>query len=143
MSAEENAALVRRYFEECVSPASGPDQARALSVADELLTEDFVMFFNDDTEAEAGHGRDEHKRFLIGHAEAFPDDHWTIEALFADEDGAACRWHFLGTHAGTGNPIDVRAADFYRIRDGRLAELRRFLDFRSLNRQRRPQAPRG
>ena len=143
MSAEENAALVRRYFAECVSPASSPDPSRALSLVDELLTEDFVMFFNDDTEADAARGRDEHKRFLIGHAEHFPDDDWTVEALFADDEGAACRWHFLGTHAGTGNPIDVRAADFYRIRDGRLAEFRRFLDFRSLDHQRRPQRGQG
>lgn len=130
-------------FEDCVSPASGADQAHALAVADELLTEDFVMFFNNDTEAEAAHGRDEHKRFLVDHARAYPDDHWTIEALIAGDEAAACRWHFLGTHAETGNPIDVRAADFYRVRDGRLAELRRFLDFRSLNRQARPRTAEG
>lgn len=139
MSAEQNASLVRRYFEECVSPATGPNQERALAVADELLTDDFVMFFNNATDAEATRGRDAHKEFIAGHARTFPEDHWTIEALVADEGSVACRWHFQSSH-GTGNRIDVRAADFYRVRDGRLAELRRFLDFRSLDRQTRQPA---
>lgn len=140
MSADHNATLVRRYFRECVSGASGPDQDRALAIADELLTSDFVMFFNNETDAEAQHGREQHKGFLVDHARDYPDDHWTVEALIADEESAACLWHFQSKHARTGNPIDVRAADFYRFRDGRLAELRRFLDFKDFDRQKRPQA---
>jgi ketosteroid isomerase-like protein len=60
-----------------------------------------------------------------------------------DEDAAACRWRIQTIYARTGNPVDVRAADFFRVRDGRLAELRRFLDFESLNRQTRPRAAQG
>ena len=137
MSAEQNAALVRRYFEECVSGASGPEQHRALAILDELLTDDFAMFYNSDTDAEAAHGRERHKEFLIEHAQAYPDDHWFIEALVVDEKSAACQWRIRATHARTGNPIDVRAADIFQVRDGRLAELRRFLDFTSLHRQTR------
>jgi hypothetical protein len=40
---------------------------------------------------------------------------------------------FQARHAKSGNPIDVRAADFFTVRNGRLAELRRFLDFESLD----------
>jgi len=143
MSAEQNAALVRRYFEECVSGASGPDQEHALSIVDEILTEDFVMFYNNATDAKADRGREHHKEFLVDHARAYPDDHWTIEALLADEEAAACWWRIQARHARTGNPIDVRAGDFFRIRDGRLAELRRFLDFKSLDRQTRPPVSKG
>lgn len=141
MSADQNAALVRRYFEECVSGASAPDPRRALALVDELMTDDFVMFSNSDTETEATRGREGHREFLVAHARAFPDDHWTIEALIADEDSAACHWRIKSSHAKTGNPIDVRAADFYRFRDGRIAELRRFLDFKDLARQTRPGVP--
>jgi ketosteroid isomerase-like protein len=141
MSAE-NATLVRRYFEECVSGASGPDQTHALAILDEVLTDDFVMFYNNDTDAEATRGRERHKEFLINHARHFPNDHWTVEALVADKESAACLWRIQSSHARTGNQIDVRAADFFRVRDGRLAELRRFLDFRSLDRQTRPAAAR-
>jgi len=112
MSNEQNAALVRRYFRECVSGASGPDQERALAIVDEALTSDFVMTYNNETDAEAMHGRERHKQFLVEHAK-------------------------------TGNRIDVRAADFFSVRNGRLAELRRFLDFDSFDRQLRPPAPRG
>jgi len=138
MSAEQNDALVRRYFEECVSGASGPDQRHAIALVDDLMSADFVMFYNNDTDAQATRGRELHKAFLVEHAANFPDDHWTIEALIADEDTAACLWRIQSSHAKTGNAIDVRAADFYRFRDGRLAEMRRFLDFKSLGRQTRP-----
>ncbi len=138
MSAEQNAALVRRYFGECVNKVNGPDHDRALTLVDELMTDDFVMFYNSDTEADATRGRELHKEFLVEHARNFPDDHWTVEVLLADDEGAACEWRIKSSHARTGNSIDVRAADFFRVRDGRLAELRRFLDFKDLARQTRP-----
>jgi len=143
MPAEQNAALVRRYFEECVSGVSGPDRDLVLAMVDELLTDEFVMFYNSDTDAEAARGRERHKEFLVEHARAYPDDHWTVEALIADEAIVACQWRIQATYAETGRPIDVRAADFFRVRDGRLAELRRFLEFRSLRRQSRPPAAQG
>jgi len=106
----------------------------------ELLSVDFVMSYNNETDAEAARGRERHKEFLVRHARNFPDDHWTVEALVADEEMVACQWRIQATHAETGNPIDVRAADFFRVRNGRLAELRRFLDFESLDQQRRSPA---
>jgi ketosteroid isomerase-like protein len=56
-------------------------------------------------------------------------------ALVADPEVVACQWRIRATHATSGNAIDVQAADIFRIRAGRLAELRRFLDFKSLDRQ--------
>ena len=142
MSSKQTGGLVRRYFAECVSGASGPDQPGALAVVDELLSADFVMAYNNETDAEAAHGRDRHKDFLVEHARRFPDDHWTVEALVADEETVACLWRFESRDPRTGNAIDVRAADFFRIRNGRLAELRRFLDFESFERQLQPQSGR-
>jgi ketosteroid isomerase-like protein len=141
MSAEQNVVLVRRYFGECVNRV-GPDQERALAIVDELMSSDFVMAYNNDTNAEAVRGRERHKEFLVEHARTFPDDHWTVEALVADEVVVACRWRIHATHAKTSNPIDVRAADFFIVRDGRLTELRRFLDFKSFHGQLRPRAAR-
>jgi ketosteroid isomerase-like protein len=142
MSTEQNTALVRPYFDECVSQASGPGQRQALAIVDELLTDDFVMRYNT-ADAEATRGRQGHKEFLVAHAGNFPNDSWTIEALIADEETAACHWRIQTIYAPTGNPIDVRAAGFYRVRGGRLAELRRSLDFKSLDRQKRRPAARG
>jgi ketosteroid isomerase-like protein len=138
MSAPANASLVRRYFTESVSGATGGDQPRALAVLDELLSPDFVMRYNNETDAEATRGRERHKEFVARHARNLPDDTWTIEAIVAAGDTVACVWHFQGTHAQTGNPVDVRAADFFTVRDDRLAELRRFLDFKSFEEQLEP-----
>jgi ketosteroid isomerase-like protein len=141
-ASERNAALVRRYFTDCVSRASGPDQAAALAVLDEVMSSDFVMVYNDETDAEAMRGRERHKEFLIEHVRNLPDDTWTVEALVADEMTVACAWRFEGSHSTTGNRVEARAADFFTVRDGRLAELRRFLDFKSFERQLRKRSPR-
>jgi ketosteroid isomerase-like protein len=106
-----------------------------MAVLDELLTDDFLMLYGNQNDAEAVRGRERHKEFVDRHARAFVDDKWTIEALVADEQTVACRWRIEATHAETGSRIDVRAADFYTARNGRLAELRRFLDFRSFEAQ--------
>jgi ketosteroid isomerase-like protein len=135
MSTEENLLLVRRYFTECVSGASGPDRQRALAVVDELLTSDFAMFYNSDAGAAAMRGPERHKEFLVEHARNFPEDNWTVEALVANHGTVACQWRIEATHAKTGNRIDVHAADFFHVRNGRLAELRRFLDFKSFEGQ--------
>jgi ketosteroid isomerase-like protein len=132
---DANAALVRRYFGECVSAATGPHQSIAMALVDELLTADFVMLYNSQADDEANRGRERHKAFLIQHARSFPDDHWTIEALVAGQDLVACQWRFEANQPLPGGRIDVRAADFFKVRAGRLAELRRFLDFESFQKQ--------
>jgi ketosteroid isomerase-like protein len=129
MSGAENAALVRRYFNDCVSAVTGLDRDLALALLDELITADFTMAYSHESSAEAARGRDRHKEFLVGHAEAFPDDQWTVEVLVADDEVVACEWRFRGTHAESGNRVDLLAADFFTFRDGRLATLHRFLDF--------------
>ena len=133
-----NRALVERYFAECVNRMNGPDRAAALAVVESLLAADFVMTYNSglDSEGERGVGR--HQAFLVQHARAYPDDQWAIETLVADDDTVACICRIRARHAESGNLIDVRAADFYVIRDGRLASLRRFLDFEDLRAQTRP-----
>lgn len=137
MSADDTAMLVRRYFDDCVQRVNGPERQRALATLDELLTDDFLMVYNGDDAAKADRGRQRHKAFLVSHARAYPDDGWTVASLIADDDSAACVWRIRARHARTGNAIDVTAADFYRVRGGRLAELRRFLDFAGLERQQR------
>lgn len=129
VSSGENVVLVQRYFAECVSEATGSEPECALAVLDELLADDFVMTYNGATEDQGEHGREKHKEFVQGHARTFPKDDWVIEAIVADRSTVACRWRFRGRHAETGNLVDVRAADFFTVRDGRLQAVRRFLDF--------------
>lgn len=136
MASGENIAIALRYYEECANDYGDPEKKRAMEAADRLLTDDFLMSYNNHGVDDADVGRDEHKQFLLRHTRGFPGERWTIEAAVADDQTVACQWHLLATHAETGNTIDLRAADFFTVREGRLAALRRFLDFRDLDEQR-------
>ncbi len=137
MSNDQNIALMRRYFEECIAGGDSGERP-ALALVDELLSPDFVMSYNNQSDAQSMRGSESHKAFLARHARNYPNDRWSIEAIVADDTTVACQWRLQCTHAESGNPIDIRAADFFTVRDGRLTDLRRFLDFYDLNRQKQP-----
>jgi ketosteroid isomerase-like protein len=134
MSTDTNMTLVRRYYAECANDPS-PNKQQGLMVVDHLLSPDFAMAYNNDIDDKVAHGRDRHKAFLIDHARTFPGEHWTVERMIADEQTVACRWRVQATHAETGNPMDLRGADFFTIAHGQLAELHRFLDVQTLMQQ--------
>jgi len=140
MSPEENKALVRRYYEECANDYGDPDKMRALTSADDLLNPDFSMCYCNQNDTEAMRGKDKHKEFLVGHTQAFPGERWTIEGLVADEHAVATRVRVEATHAGTGNPMNVRIADFFTVQDGQITELRRYMDFQSMVQQMQPKS---
>ena len=59
----------------------------------------------------------------------FPDIQWTMEEMIAEDDRVAARFTMRGTHKGTffgvvptGNTIQVRAMNFYRLANGKLVE---------------------
>ncbi len=135
MDSQKNTATVKRYFAECLNQSGAPDPGQAVALLDELLAEDIVMYYNNQTDDAARHGVTQHKEFVLRHARGYIQANWMIETLLADGDFVACQWRLLAIHAPTGNPIDVRAADIYRLRGGRITELRRFLDFKSLGEQ--------
>jgi ketosteroid isomerase-like protein len=138
VTAEDNRRLVERYFADCLNRLNGGGRAAALAVVDELMAPDFVMTYNNDPEPKGMHGTGRHKAFLVDHARAYRDDAWTLESIVADDATVACIWRIQATHATSGNAVDVHAADFFEVRGGRLARLRRFLDFEDLARQTEP-----
>jgi ketosteroid isomerase-like protein len=135
MRSEANIGILRRYYEECANDYGDPEKRRALAAVDELLSPDFAMYYNNESDGEARRGADEHKEFLIAHTRAFQGERWTVEAIVADEQTVACQWRVQATHTETGNPIDVRAADFFTVEGGRLAPLHRFLDWEMVRAQ--------
>jgi steroid delta-isomerase-like uncharacterized protein len=119
MSAEENRALIKRFYDEGWN-------ANNLDVYDELVTDDFV-----DHQALPGlpPGRDGFKGLNAMFRAAFPDVWVDISEVVAEDDKVGCRWRSTGTHEGdlfgipaTGKKVDVTATVFYRVEDGRLAE---------------------
>jgi steroid delta-isomerase-like uncharacterized protein len=79
-------------------------------------------------------GRDTVRATAIRYREAFPDLHWQIEDLIAEEDDAgiataALRWTAIGTHEGeyagipaTGRRITFTGISFYRLRSGQVTD---------------------
>jgi steroid delta-isomerase-like uncharacterized protein len=90
MSQEEiNKAIARRDFEE------GINQGK-LEIYDEIVADDFVLH----TASGDINGVESLKAYLTMYITAFPDFHFTIEDIFAEDDMVAIRWGCTGTHQG-------------------------------------------
>jgi predicted ester cyclase len=90
-------------------------------------------------------------RGLAGYAAAlravvdgFPDYHWDLRQLLVDGDRLAAHLHDTGTHRGeylgvpgTGRRVTAEEYAFYRLRDGRIAEVWGTADNLALLRQMR------
>jgi steroid delta-isomerase-like uncharacterized protein len=121
MSAEDNKALVRRFFEEFW------DQ-KNLAAADELLASNHVDH-TPGSPPELPHGPEGFKQFGSVYFTAFPDLHLTIEDMVAEGDTVVTRWTSHGTNTGSlfGMPATNKSATITgitinRIVDGKAVE---------------------
>ncbi len=133
MSAEDNKALVRRWFEELFNEAK-------LDVADEIVTPDHVS--HDTSTPEHPPGPEGERQLVNLVRGAFPDGRISIEDLVAEGDRVAVRWTFRGTHRGdfmgvapTGNQVEMGAMDLLRIAGGKIAETWSNVDMMAMMRQ--------
>ena len=119
MSAEENKAILRRWFEELWD-------RRNLDAIDEIVADNFV-FHN----APPGIPPDrEGVRQLVTMMQAaFPDVRITVEDQIGEGDKVVTRWTFAGTHKGelmgiapTGKQIAISVITINRIAGGKAAE---------------------
>ena len=118
MSAEDNKAIVRRFYEEVFNQ-------RNLAVVDELCITNH-LFHNPPTTLQ---GREEFKQLLSVYITAFPDARFTVEDLIAEGDRVASRYTFRGTHQGdlmgippTGKQVTVTGIIVNRIVNGKSEE---------------------
>jgi len=119
ISAEENAALYRRWFEEVVS-------AGDLALADELLAPDYAMHFPG---MAATVDREGHKQLVMMFRTGFPDWTETVEDVIAAGDKVVIRVTGRGTHEGlfqgieaTGRRVTATGVGIGRIEGGRIVE---------------------
>ena len=133
---DQNAELVRRYFEEVYND-------RHLDRVDELLADDFGRS-NAANPHENEPGNDDDVRRVQAWLDAFPDLHITVDDLFADGDRVAVRSTWTGTQRGPlpqyGAPATDRRAEWgativYRVECGELQENWVTMDFLTLFRQ--------
>jgi len=118
MSAEENKALVRRFYEEI-------DKGN-IDAMDELVAEDYLD--HNPPPFPVAPGRDGLKQAFKIFWEATPGYH-PIEEQIADGDKVVTRLTSFGTHKGdlpgapaTGNRLEMTSITIHRIENGRLVE---------------------
>lgn len=124
MSLEQNKAVVRRWIEE------GWNQGR-LEVADELYAPDFMARGSVADPGLELRGPVAVKAFARRTRAAFPDIHFTVEQLLAEEDMVVGVFTVRGTHHGeldgipaTGRRVEFVAVDVWRLAGGRIVERR-------------------
>jgi steroid delta-isomerase-like uncharacterized protein len=120
VSAEENKALARRWFEEVFN-------AQNFDVADEITAQDTVNHDPTLTDLPSGPEGDRHVVNLY-HG-AFPDANITIEDQVAEGDKVVTRWTGRGTHQGellgvspSGNRVENSGITINRVSGGKIAE---------------------
>jgi steroid delta-isomerase-like uncharacterized protein len=118
--AEENKALVRRWFEDLFNEGN-------LDVADEIIDPDHLG--HDPTLPDLPIGPEGQKQLVNLYRSAFPDARITIEKQVAEGDTVATRWTGRGTHQGelmgvapTGNQVTLTGIDISRISEGKIVE---------------------
>jgi steroid delta-isomerase-like uncharacterized protein len=117
--AQENEALVRRYFEEAWVKGN-------LAAIYDFMAPDYVEHQVPDVQLAS---RDSLKQLLATYYKAFPDLKSVLHDIFAHGDRVAFRWSVSGTHLGdwvgippTGNHIAASGITIYRIVGGKAVE---------------------
>jgi steroid delta-isomerase-like uncharacterized protein len=119
--AAENKALVRRFYEEVWDKGK-------LDVCDEVFAHDYVR--HDLRATEALPGPEGQKRIAADFRRAFPDLHFQVDLLLAEDGYVVGRWTASGTHRGSWGTLEPsgRRATFsgvniLRFENGRAAEI--------------------
>jgi predicted ester cyclase len=121
--AEENKALVRRFFEEVYNRGN-------LDVADELLAPDFAWKLPGKDAA-----KEDYKQWVASQLAASSDLHFSIEEQVAEGEKVVTR--LIGSHdqkafgefAPSGVRITIEAIIIHRVVEGKIVEERNKADF--------------
>ena len=111
--------LVRRFFEEVWNQGN-------LAAIDELFAPSYIRY---DPAAPEAKGLAGFKQLVVRLRTAFPDLHFTLEEIIAEDDKVMTRALLRGTHRGeywgiapTGKPVAVMGMVVLRIAQGKFQE---------------------
>jgi steroid delta-isomerase-like uncharacterized protein len=119
MSAEENKAAARAYFERLLN-------------AGELAATDAIFLPQARFHYPLGEfqGVDQIRQYLAAVRTAFPDIQFVVEKLFEEADFVACRWTLNGTQTGefrgnppTGKRVEVPGNTIFQMSEGKIQEI--------------------
>jgi steroid delta-isomerase-like uncharacterized protein len=121
MPAEENKAVVRRFFEDVINRGN-------LQLAGEFVTAGYIEH-QELPGAEGAQGIEVANRFLSLMRTAFPDFRSEIEDLIAQGNKVVARVSVSGTHRGemmgmapTGKRVTASGIEVFRFQNGKMAE---------------------
>src|SRR5271154_5148289 len=127
-----NKAVVSAFVEEVINKGR-------FERADDLVAMDFVEL---DPLPGQRQGREGLKEVIGQMRSAFPDIHWVLDEMVAEDDKVFSRFTWSGTHRGaflgipaTGRSIRVTGMVLDRIAEGKMAESRILMDRLSLMQQ--------
>ena len=119
MSANENKAVVRRFFEELLSTDN-------LALADELLSPGFRFYFAGSPDPM---GLESYKEFLAARRAAFPERRFVVEDMIAEGEKVSARFTMRGTQKGelrgiapSGREVTMTGIDMIRLEEGKMVE---------------------
>jgi steroid delta-isomerase-like uncharacterized protein len=110
---DENKRNVDRLFEACFNQGD-------VGLLEELVSPEYVGL-------QGERGPAGFKGIVVGLRTAFPDIHYTVEDLVAENDKVAVRWHWSGTHQApfrafpaSHHKVTSTGAGIFRFRDGKI-----------------------
>jgi steroid delta-isomerase-like uncharacterized protein len=119
--AEANKRLVVRFYEELWNRGN-------YDAADDLVAADYVR--HDQRPGDAPPGPAGQKAVAQRFRAAFPDVRLEVDELIAEGDLVVARWTMVGTHSGpwgdvppTGRSVRFVGVNFFRVADGKIAEI--------------------
>src|SRR5215216_5148822 len=119
MSAQQNEALVRRYFEEAWVKGN-------LAAVEDFMVPNYIEHQVPDVHLAS---RDSLKQLLATYYKAFPDMKSVLNDIFGKGDRVAFRWSVSGTHLGdwfgvspTGDHVATTGITIFRIDGGKVVE---------------------
>ena len=129
---KENKAVIAAFLDEVIN------QGR-LERADDLVALDFVEH---DPLPGQQQGRQGLKDVIGGLRAAFPDMHWVVDEMIAEDDKVVTRFSWTGTQRGaflgiaaTGRSVTVKGVVIDQLAAGRMAKSRILMDTLSLMQQ--------
>lgn len=115
---QENKDFIRTWTEDFWNKQN-------IAVYDNYFTADFIIHH-----ADGDQNREQDKKMCQAFFTAFPDMHFTLDDLVAEGDKVAMIWNANCTHKGefmgipaTGNRIEFKGIDVFRIANGKIAEI--------------------
>ena len=124
----KNKQIASRYFEEVINQ-------QKVELIPQLFAQEFVYYDLHDF-SETKDKVSSFQEVMRGFFKAFPDAHYTVKNMIAESDKVSAEIIVTGTHKGefmgipaTNKPLKVSETYLFVIKNGKISESRRLVDF--------------